>query len=225
MGSPFPDRGPPVSIQDRLQRSGKELVLVVPLSAALFRAEEQICFCGPPGRRDAKSGRERPDRVSNMTTSQQIFLLFFAIFWGTSANAWPKWKPFHWPFFFYSKRVAARVLWSLVMLNIVPVIFFTCILMRLGTPSHTSIVSLREVLTGIVPAFAFFGIYRIWMAVIERWPSAFYYKDHSEQKKDKPDLECVEPTTTELYLNPKRWLVNLCVGVAYVAIAIAAAFG
>lgn len=159
-----------------------------------------------------------------MTTSQQIFVVFFAIFWGTSANAWPKWKPFHWTFFFYSKRVARRVVWSLAMLNIVPALFFGYTLVQLGRhPAQTAVGGL-EIVAGVVPAFAVFGIYRIWMAVIERWPAGFYYRDHSEQEKEKPDLKKVEPTFTELYLNPKRWWVNLLFGAIYVVVAIAAAF-
>jgi hypothetical protein len=158
--------------------------------------------------------------MDQMNQSQQIFLVFFAIFWGTSANAWPKRKPFHWPFFFYSGRVRARAVWSVLMLNIVPVFYFGWVLMKLGRAAPHPVVVWCDVVAGVAPAFGIFGIYRIWIAVTEFWPSWFYYWDKAEQAQRKPDLKCADPTIKELYPQRKPWM-NLLFGVIYVAIACA----
>jgi hypothetical protein len=66
--------------------------------------------------------------MQQLNVAQTLFAVFFAIFWGTSSNAWPKWKPFNWPLVFSSWRVARRVGLSVVLLNVAPVLYFACIL-------------------------------------------------------------------------------------------------
>jgi hypothetical protein len=97
-----------------------------------------------------------------MSASQELLVVFFAIFWGTAANAWPRWKPFSWGSIGPS-RVNARLAWSFLMLNFVPVLFFGCALLRLDGKAQAP-VDWCSILSGIVPAFAIFGIYRIWLA-------------------------------------------------------------
>jgi hypothetical protein len=155
-----------------------------------------------------------------MTTTQQIFVIFFAIFWGTTANAWPHWKPFHWTFLFYSWRVCGRVLWSMLVLNVAPVFVFGWALMKLGRDGAQTVLGWNEILSGIVPAFAVFGIYRIWIAGIELYPSAFYYDDDAEQEKDHPELKGSDPTIKGLKLSGKRWFINLLFGSVYVIVAV-----
>jgi hypothetical protein len=156
-----------------------------------------------------------------MNSAQQIFLVFFAIFWGTSSNAWPKYKPFHWTFVLRDGRVACRVALSFLMLNVIPVSFFVWALRNLkGTEGVPSV---RETLAGVTPAFAVFGIYRIWLGIIECSPSRFYYVNESAQ----PDyLKNADPTIEEnLHLggSTRSWF-NLLFGVVYIVIASAAVF-
>lgn len=156
-----------------------------------------------------------------MNVSQTIFVVFFAVFWGTTANAWPKWKPFHWTFLTYSGRVASRILWSVVMLNILPVLFFAWMLQRLGGQTAPSIIGWASVMSGVISAFAVFGLYRLWIAGIELCPTVFYYQsldDLRAQRKD--DLSNVEPTIGSLNLKPKWWWANVLWGVMYIVVAV-----
>jgi hypothetical protein len=155
-----------------------------------------------------------------MNAAQKIFVVFFAIFWGTTANAWPKWTPFHWTFLTYSRRVASRILWSVVMLNIFPVLFFAWMLQRLGGETALSI-GWASVMSGVIPAFAVFGLYRLWVAGIELCPTAFYYQSLDDLlAQRKVDLSHVEPTMDSLYLKPKWWWANALWGVMYMVVAV-----
>jgi hypothetical protein len=166
-----------------------------------------------------------------MSTSQQIFAVFFAVLWGTAANAWPKWKPFHWTFFLHSRRVARRVLWSFFMLNIVPISYFVWIMVRgLNRCPDGSATDWRSVLPGVIPAFAMFGFYRLWIAGIELRPKLFYYSDYAEMRTEgKEDLIGVDPTIEEdphatgpapLRLKPKWWWANALFGIIYILFGI-----
>ena len=152
-----------------------------------------------------------------MNNSQQIFLVFFAIFWGTSANAWPKWKPFLWTFFCVSSRVSLRVLWSTLMLNVVPIVYFTCMLRHLKGEVYGD-----PMLAGVIPAFAIFGFYRFWIGIMEIRPALFYYKDNNEMRRlKKSRLVNAEPTMKELHFaNVRwRWWRNVFFGLLYVVVA------
>ncbi len=94
-----------------------------------------------------------------MNNAQQIFLLFFAIFWGTAANAWPKRKPFHWPLVSHGP-VLRRLILSITFLNIIPIIYFAWMLGVLQKAGDSVVIS-------ILPAFSVFGIYRIWLGLTE----------------------------------------------------------
>lgn len=109
-----------------------------------------------------------------MITTGSIFILFYAIFWGSVANVQPRWKAFQWPLIFRSKVIMRRVLLSLLLLNIMPLLYFGIILSILNNSQTNSIVCL--IFNGIVPAFAVFGFYRVWLGIIELNPALFYYK-------------------------------------------------
>jgi hypothetical protein len=156
------------------------------------------------------------ERVT-LNVSQQIFLVFFAIFWGTLANAWPKRKPFHWPFVLYSCRVAARVALSVLMLNVVPVLYFGWVLMELGRAANHPVVVWCDVVAGATPAFGIFGFYRIWIAFTEFSPPRFYYWDRAEQARRRPNLQGADPTIEKLYPWRAPWM-NLMFGVIYVVV-------
>jgi len=136
--------------------------------------------------------------MNTMNFSQQIFMVFFAILWGTSANAWPRWKMFHWTFFLRSSRIRRRVLWSVLVLNVIPVAYFACVLQRLGQVSTRGL-DTPTILFGLIPAFAVFGLYRLWFSLVERVPKFFYYEDDNEMRSEKKDyLIGPEPTIEDL---------------------------
>ena len=146
-----------------------------------------------------------------MNPSQTIFAVFFAIFWGTAANAWPKWKPFHWTFVIGNRRVAARVAWSVLALNVAPVVAFGYAMQELGVAGSS--VDWRTTIRGVIPAFAIFGIYRMWIAVVELLPDVFYYSDR-DQASEKPHLIGIDPTQEILKIEDgcRRWWANLLFG-------------
>jgi hypothetical protein len=84
-----------------------------------------------------------------------------------------------------------------------------CVLFRLGSYEAPAIdgaqadFGWQEILAGVVPAVAVFGIYRIWIAGIEFCPSAFYFVDEAEQEINTPDLKGIDPTLKTLSLSHK----------------------
>lgn len=118
-----------------------------------------------------------------MNPVQGVFMLFFAIFWGAIANVQPRWKQFQWPLVWRGlKFVNHRVLLSVVLLNIVPMLFFGYVMHQLSfcpvekktdaTPSIGAAAAI--VLCGVLPAFAVFGFYRMWLGIVELCPKCFY---------------------------------------------------
>jgi hypothetical protein len=152
-----------------------------------------------------------------MTGLQTVFTLFFAIFWGTVANAWPRWRPFNWAFFF-DRRVSLRVTWSMLMLNIAPILFFGYVFFHLGG-AKADIEHWRDIFTAVVPAFGVFGIYRIWIAGIEFCPRRFYYQNEIELQKHNRWMIGSEPTVSFLKLNGEMWWSNLLFGLLHVMVA------
>ncbi len=151
-----------------------------------------------------------------MNLSQNIFLVFFAIFWGISANAWPRWKAFHWTFI-DMPPVRRRVAWSFLMLNVIPVALFTGTLMLLER-YRSDKTTFPGIIAGIIPAFEIFGIYRVWIAIIESHPTWFYFEENDLSKpKPDPSIEC-------LGLSSERWHINFVIGALYVILPLAVAW-
>ena len=157
-----------------------------------------------------------------MNIAQNLFVVFFAIFWGTSSNAWPRWKPFHWTYFFEHVEIRCRVLLSVLLLNVCPILFFAAVLAWLGSggPSTGPLeigAWAREVFRGISPAFAVFGFYRLWFGIIESHPSVFY------MTKDRlpADLHDVEPTFESIKTIHRGWYMNVLFGAVYVTLPLA----
>src|SRR5437870_760073 len=107
-----------------------------------------------------------------LNVMQTIFLVFFAIFWGGIFNAQVRWKAFHWSLFRFGPALR-RTLVSFLILNILPIVFFLFAMWALAKPIPSD-VRLFQYLRAVVPAFAIFGFYRIWLGVIEIWPKTFY---------------------------------------------------
>jgi hypothetical protein len=170
-----------------------------------------------------------------MTTAQQIFMVFFAIFWGSVASVqgrWkmfpyslcglrcPSWKTWRWKLFcrmFVRPDAWRRLLLSFVILNLFPVVFFCfvfhllaaerltgdefvepCVVSKSGTSEtrqtcecHTrsdgEAHSVKQVLAGILPAFAVFGFYRLWVAIVQCRPTWFYREGRSRENSKRTD--------------------------------------
>lgn len=141
-----------------------------------------------------------------MTTTQSIFVVFFAIFWGCISSVQGRWKMFQWPLISY-QHVAARVILSFLLLNIFPIIFFAFIFFLLrNTPitppsQWTFFDTLRQVVAGVVPAFSVFGFYRFWLAFVEFWPECFYQHEENQDARMKK----VEPNLEKLDLGQDAW--------------------
>ena len=154
----------------------------------------------------------------NLNASQQIFLVFYAVFWGTSAIAQSRWKAFHYTFFLRIPQVTSRIILSFIFLNVFPVFYFILIFDILNNLGYDQL-SINLVLRGIVPAIAIFGIYRIWNSIIAFFPHLFYRKN---TKKNQYPPAKIEPTIKSLKLNKKRstriknGILNLIFGIVYI---------
>lgn len=155
-----------------------------------------------------------------MTTTQSIFVVFFAIFWGAVASVQGRWKMFHWPLIRY-RHVAARIGLSVALLNILPLLYFAWILFLLrNTPSTTvsqwsGAQTLLQVLAGLAPAFAVFGFYRLWLAAVEFSPTAFY---QWEREQDEA-IRGIEPTLDALIIRREFAWWNLLFALIYLVVA------
>ena len=132
---------------------------------------------------------------------QQVFMLFFAIFWGATANVQPRWKAFQFPLMFKKGlrwNVCRRVCLALFLLNLLPIVYFGYILHLTFLPGRGPaegdtifIVVTKILIQGVLPALGMFGIYRLWLAVIELKPDLFYKR----KLDDVPKMyRHVEPT-------------------------------
>ncbi|MCJ7771795.1 MAG: hypothetical protein MUP22_01535 [Desulfobacterales bacterium] len=155
-----------------------------------------------------------------MTTTQSIFVVFFAIFGGAIASVQGRWKMFHWTLIKYG-HVARRLVLSMFVLNVLPVFFFACMFFFIrNTPvSHPSVWSfaetLRQVIAGVVPAFAVFAFYRLWLGVVEICPTSFYQNAAAQAD----DIKDIEPTIESLNVGHKWWLWNIGFAVLYLLVA------
>jgi hypothetical protein len=155
-----------------------------------------------------------------MMTTQTIFVVFFAIFWGAVACVQGRWKMFHWPLIYY-RHVAARLVLSFILLNILPILFFASMFFLLrNTPvTQTSkwaySETLRQVAAGVIPAFAVFGFYRFWLAAVEFSPTTFYQHEKDQDNK----IKGADPTIEILNIQSQFWPLNLTFALLYLAIA------
>jgi hypothetical protein len=105
-------------------------------------------------------------------------MLFYAIFWGAIANVQPRWKPFQWHLFFAVPQARHRAIAAFVLLNVLPLVFFAYGMWTLygRGPTDTAPMSgsLHYLIRGVIPAFAIFGLYRFWFAIVELSPDCFY---------------------------------------------------
>jgi hypothetical protein len=115
--------------------------------------------------------------LRDLTVLQTIFGIFFAIFWGATAAAQSRFKPFGW-----LNRVRydfCRIGLSLVLLNFVPIIYFFLAFLALGSrsPILGSWTGFLMVLLVVFVAIGVIGFYRIWVAIIQCSAGLFYAPD------------------------------------------------
>jgi len=166
-------------------------------------------------------------------TEQQVFMLFFAIIWGAVANVQPRWKAFQWPLVGHHRPATNRVLLSLLLLNILPLVLFAYVFWALKhhstSPPDWPVVHL--VFHGILPAFALFGCYRSWLAAVEACPGSFYSAtsvpeqyEHAEPTY-RTKAEPRDPQGKDLpivYLGETTARANLVAAVIYILIGLVA---
>jgi len=114
-----------------------------------------------------------------LNTEQQVFLVFYAIFWGTIGSAQPRWKAFQWPLIGQVAEATHRVWLSFWVLTIAPIVFFGYALWIIGILDYPdcgcSMISVANImLHGVVPAFAVLGFYRLWIGLVESNPDRYY---------------------------------------------------
>ncbi len=148
-----------------------------------------------------------------MNTTQSIFVVFYAIFWGAVFNVQGRWKMFQ-PILSFP-QIRHRFIFSFLLLNVVPILFFSWTFFRLkDTPSET----LLQISAGVLPAFAIFAFYRLWMGIVQCNPSYFYQNDDNSD----PNLKKIdEPTVESLHLEHPFKIWNFLFSALYLAIAIA----
>lgn len=142
-----------------------------------------------------------------------IFMLFFAINWGFTANVQGRWKAFQWPFLFYRRPPSWRLLLSLILLNLGPIAFFCWTIQRLGEVTTAQDLWVN-VLRGILPSFAPFGFYRVWIGVVEIKPN-WFYRSETEGVSNR-----VDPTIRCLGIDKRFGKSNIIFGVMYLVIAL-----
>jgi hypothetical protein len=164
---------------------------------------------------------------------QTVFLVFYAIFWGGIFNVQARWKAFHWPLIFPVPQARWRTMLSFVVLNVLSLFYIVvalCLLER-PAPLRMPLSFVVEYLRAIIPAFAAFAFYRIWLGLIEISPKTFYACG-IDQVPEKYRL--VEPTFRKYYresreatsapvvdLGPDTGVANLLFGVIYLIVSTA----
>ena len=165
----------------------------------------------------------------DLTSHQQVFMVFFAIFWGTVASVQGRWKAFQLPLVFRVPRVGARVILSMGILNLLPLLFFAYVFWILAgkTPTGLTVLDFVEmVVNGVLPAFAVFGFYRLWLGIVERFPDIFYNKERKAfQNKNwhSDPINCTshnpEQEEPVVYLGSDLGRLNMAWALGYILVA------
>lgn len=164
-----------------------------------------------------------------LNVPQQAFTLFYAINWGTAANSQPRWKAFAWGAIGEDQASRRRAWLSVFLLNILPLIYFVVVLRVLDCPpwrdlDQWSLLTASRIFVSVLPAFAPFGFYRVWIGVVEKWREHFYrpLPIIGDDGKTEEPLEIWQEIGLELKLKSdlnKKWAAgNSFWGVVYIAL-------
>ena len=166
----------------------------------------------------------------SLNIPQQIFVLFYAIFWGTVASTLPRWKAFAFPYVFHNQTEVKqtsqqRVVLSILMLNLVPILFFVCMLKVLTGPAWEVRAwgwsATLRITAGLVAAFAIFAFYRFWLWAVLSRREAYYWPldaDAALFKQLYPGLSAND-------LDPRWARGNLLFALFYLVIVLLAVLG
>lgn len=165
----------------------------------------------------------------SLNVSQNIFTIFFAIFWGTVSSAWPRWKPFHWGLGLFKCKTGFRLVVALSLLNVFPLFFAGVTLHCLSVVDDSNynpygvVQWLVLFIVSVVPAFSIFGMSRMFAALMALSPCSFYYsKEELESMglfrevghKFEPDLESLGLENATIY-----GVEDFSIGVMYVVMS------
>jgi len=169
-----------------------------------------------------------PSDLSTFNIPQQIFTLFYAIAWGTAANSQPRWKVFAWGAIRHDPPSKRRALLGLVILNFLPLLYFVVVLAMLNAKvwnqTSWSIGAYAKIFVSIIPAFAPFGFYRVWTAIVAKRRELFYQPEHdvatpAEKQRRREIWEQIGITLdVNSELNPRWAAGNLFWGLVYVLV-------
>ncbi len=146
-----------------------------------------------------------------LNSAQTIFALFYAIMWGTLANVWPRWRAFDWAAKHDKKRAIYRSTLSLIVLNLIPILFFIFVSLRLGYwtfEKQSCSVIWWKLFVIMSQPFVLIGLYKIWVATVQLFRKTFYPIMLS--KSDK--CSGIRPEE----LDPKYAIGNYLTGVLYI---------
>ena len=139
--------------------------------------------------------------ITSLNTTQSVFVVFYAIFWGAVFNVQPKWKGFQFPLCFTYWHVARRVMLSILLLNVAPVAFFGLGIFALNKYPFRPDASAQLALHDVIPAFAIFGFYRAWLGIVELRPKWFYKEFPADVREEYRNNE---PTIAQFWYPEHR---------------------
>jgi len=130
-----------------------------------------------------------------MPVNESVFALFFAIFWGGVLNVSGRWRMFQ-PLFCFG-RTLGRFWLSFLFMVILPICYFALQLQCVGTGAKAS-TGVLAAFAAVLPALGIFAFYRIWMAIVEKWPRRFYWS--AEEYPPDYRLREIDPSIESLTL-------------------------
>jgi len=172
--------------------------------------------------------------MTTMNDAQQIFAVFYAIFWGAIFSVSSRWKAFNFGLIFDKEvdHVTKRIILAKLILNILPILYFAGIFHVLGSNGSlcpqqrecwTDLTAI--VLSGIIPSFGIFGFYRLWLCIIEYKPTNYYmcrssiplkYIEYSNTENEpEPRLEKLAILESSKY----TWRKNMVTGFTYLILS------
>ena len=105
-----------------------------------------------------------------MPSSESVFAVLFAIFWGSIMNVSGRWRMFQ-PFVWHG-RIACRFALSFVVMLALPIFYFALVYQCInGSPLKSE----WDVARAVLPSLFIYVCYRLWMALVGSCPRLFYW--------------------------------------------------